>query len=210
MKQDPDNSTIRAVIPMVTETTDHGERAFDIYSMLLHNRIIVLGEEINGQTANRVVAQLLYLTHKDPEQPIQMYIHSPGGEVYAGLAIYDAMQTVPNPIATVSVGFTASFGTVILTGGTKGHRYALPNATIHMHQPHGGASGQATDIEIQAREALRLKKELNQIFVKQTGQPLDVIERDLDRDRYLTAEQAIKYGLIDHVMEPTGLKNLNV
>ncbi len=189
-----------ALVPTVIETTVRGERAFDIFSMLLNNRIILVGNEINDQTANLVVAQLLYLSHEDPEEPIQMYIQSPGGVVYAGLAIYDAMQIVPNPVATVAVGVTASFATVLLMGGTHGMRYALPNATIHMHQPWGGAQGQATEIEIQVREILRLKARLNQMLAKHTGQPVEVIERDTERDFYMSAEQAVEYGLIDHVM----------
>jgi len=191
-----------AVVPMVVEATNYGERAFDIFSMLLHNRIILVGDEINDRTANPVIAQLLYLSSRDPEGLIQMYIHSPGGVVYSGLAIYDAMQAVPNPIATVAVGFTASFGTVLLAGGTKGHRYALPNATIHMHQPLGGARGQASEIEIQAREVLRLKSRLNEILSERTGKSVEQIERDTDRDSFMTAEQAVAYGLVDHVMEP--------
>ncbi len=190
-----------SVVPMVTETSHYGERAFDIFSMLLHNRIILVGTEINDQSANLTVAQLLYLSSQDPKEPIQMYINSPGGVVYAGLAIYDAMQSVSNPIATVAVGLTASFGTVLLLGGTKGRRYALPNATIHMHQPLGGAQGQASEIEIQAREILRLKDRVNGIMSKHTGQPVEVIERDTNRDFYMNAEQALAYGLIDHVMD---------
>src|SRR5688572_24023995 len=145
------------VIPMVVETSGRGERAYDIYSLLLKERIIFLGTPIDDQVANLIVAQLLFLNHEDPEKEIQMYINSPGGVIYAGLAIYDTMQMISNPISTVAVGVTASFGTVLLAAGTKGRRYALPNATIHMHQPLGGAQGQATDIEIQARQILRLK-----------------------------------------------------
>ncbi len=193
-----------AVIPMVTEMTERGERAYDIYSMLLNNRIILVGSEINDQSANLVVAQLLHLSHRDAEEPVQMYIHSPGGVMYAGLAIYDAMQAVPNPIITIAVGLTASFATVLLTGGTHGQRYALPNATIHMHQPLGGAQGQATEIEIQAKEVMRLKARVNEVMSKHTGQPVEVIERDTERDYYMTAEQAVAYGLIDHVMEVRG------
>ena len=148
-----------------------------------------------------IVAQLLFLNHEDPEKEIQMYVNSPGGVIYAGLAIYDTMQMISNPISTVAVGVTASFGTVLLTAGTKGRRYALPNATIHMHQPLGGAQGQATDIEIQAKQIMRLKSLLNGIMAKHTGQPLEVIERDLDRDYYLEAKQAVDYGLVDQVLE---------
>src|SRR4030043_1243843 len=155
---------IESLIPMVIESSSHGERAFDIYSLLLRNRIVFLGTPINDQVANVVVAQLLFLSSEDPEAPIQMYINSPGGQVYAGMAVYDTMQMIPNSIRTLAVGMTASFGTLLLTAGSKGQRYALPNATIHMHQPLGGASGQASDIEIQAREILRLKDRLNQIL----------------------------------------------
>lgn len=192
----------QAVIPMVIEKSGVGERAYDIYSLLLRNRIIFLGTPINDQVANLIVAQLLYLSNDDPDDPINIYINSPGGEVYAGMAIYDTIQMVPNPVSTVAVGATASFGTVILTAGTKGHRYALPNATIHMHQPLGGASGQATDIEIQARQILKLKDRLNNILSTHTGQPLEIIERDTDRDFYMEAEQAVDYGLVDKILEP--------
>jgi ATP-dependent Clp protease protease subunit len=191
---------------MVIETTGRGERAYDIYSLLLRNRIVFLGMPINDQVANLIVAQLLYLSNEDPEDPINIYINSPGGEVYAGMAIYDTMQMVPNPISTVAVGATASFGTVLLTAGTKGHRYALPNATIHMHQPLGGARGQATDIEIQARQILKLKDQLNDILSKHTGQTLEVIERDTDRDFYMDAAQAVDYGLVDQILAPPETK----
>lgn len=189
------------VVPMVVENTGRGERAYDIYSLLLKERIIFLGTPIDDQVANVIVAQLLFLTHEDPEKEIRMYINSPGGVIYAGLAIYDTMQIIPNPISTVAVGVTASFGTVLLTAGTKGRRYALPHATVHMHQPLGGAQGQATDIEIQAKQILRLKSLLNGVMAKHTGQPLEVIERDLDRDYYLDAQQAVEYGLVDQVIE---------
>ncbi len=189
------------VVPMVVETTGRGERAYDIYSLLLKERIIFLGTPIDDQVANLIVAQLLFLNHEDPDKEIQMYINSPGGVIYAGLAIYDTMQMISNPISTVAVGVTASFGTVLLTAGTKGRRYALPNATIHMHQPLGGAQGQATDIEIQAKQILRLKELLNQIMAKHTGQTLEVIERDTDRDFYLDARAAVEYGLVDQVLE---------
>jgi len=192
---------INNVIPMVIESSGRGERAYDIYSLLLKERIIFLGTPIEDQVANVVVAQLLFLTHEDPEREIQMYINSPGGVIYAGLAIYDTMQMIPNPISTVAVGVTASFGTVLLTAGTKGRRYALPNSTIHLHQPLGGAQGQATDIEIQAKQILRLKSLLNSIMAKHTGQPIEVIERDTDRDFYLDAKQAVDYGLVDQILE---------
>jgi ATP-dependent Clp protease protease subunit len=189
------------LVPMVVESSGRGERAYDIYSLLLKERIIFLGTGIDDQVANVIVAQLLFLNHEDPEKEIQMYINSPGGVIYAGLAIYDTMQMISNPISTVAVGVTASFGTVLLTAGSKGRRFALPNATIHMHQPLGGAQGQATDIEIQAKQIMRLKALLNGVMAKHTGQPLEVIERDLDRDYYLDANQAVAYGLVDQVLQ---------
>lgn len=189
------------VTPYVIESSNYGERAYDVFTRLLKERIIFLGTGIDDQVANVVVAQLLHLTHEDPEKEIQMYINSPGGVIYAGLAIYDTMQMIPNPISTVAVGVTASFGTVLLTAGTKGRRYALPNATIHMHQPLGGAQGQATDIEIAAKQIMRLKALLNGVMSKHTGQSLEVIERDTDRDFYMDARQAVEYGLVDQVLE---------
>ncbi len=189
------------VIPMVIESSGRGERAYDIYSLLLKERIIFLGTPIDDQIANLIVAQLLFLNHEDSEREIQMYINSPGGIVYAGFAIYDTMKMLSNPISTVAVGVTASFGTVLLTAGTKGRRYALPHATIHMHQPLGGAQGQATDIEIAARQILRQKAILNNILANSTGQPLEIIERDTDRDFYLDAKGAVEYGLVDQVLE---------
>lgn len=190
-----------SLVPMVIETTGRGERAFDIYSLLLRNRIIILGTPISDQIANLTVAQLLYLDNEDPSRPITMYINSPGGMVYSGMAIYDTMQQVRCPVATYAVGFTASFGTVLLTAGTKGMRYALPNATIHMHQPLGGAQGQASDIAIQAKEILRLRTDLNKILSYHTGQPVEKIARDTDRDIYMDAYAAMKYGLVDEVLE---------
>jgi ATP-dependent Clp protease protease subunit len=199
----------QSLIPMVIEENGRGERAFDIYSLLLRNRIVFLGTPINDQVANVIVAQLLFLSNQDPEALIQMYINSPGGQVYAGMAIYDTMQVIPNPISTLAVGMTASFGTVLLTAGTKGHRFALPNATIHMHQPLGGAQGQASDIEIQAREILRLKDQLNQILATHTGKAIETIEHDTNRDFYLDAKGAVEYGLVDQVMEIPNLKQLS-
>jgi ATP-dependent Clp protease protease subunit len=197
------------VIPMVVESTNNGERAYDIYSLLLKERIVFVGSAINDQVANVVVAQLLYLSREDPEKGIQMYINSPGGSIYAGMAILDTMQMIPNKISTVAVGVTASFGTVLLAGGEKGQRYALPHATIHLHQPLGGAEGQATDIEIMAKEIMRLKKDLNQYFAERTGQPIEVIAHDTERDHYMTAEEAVKYGLIDKVLNsPKKLNNM--
>jgi len=190
------------VVPMVIETSARGERAYDIFSLLLKERIIFLGTPIDDQIANLIVAQLLFLSREDPERDIQMYINSPGGVIYAGMAIYDTMQMIPNRLSTVAVGVTASFGTVLLSAGTKGQRYALPHATIHMHQPLGGAQGQASDIEIQAREILRLKARLNKILAESTSQSLEVIERDTERDFYLDAYQAVEYGLVDKVLEP--------
>jgi ATP-dependent Clp protease, protease subunit len=192
------------VIPMVIEQGSRGERAYDIYSLLLKERIVFVGTGINDQIANLTVAQLLFLNREDPDKRVQMYINSPGGGVYAGLGIYDAMQQIDAPIMTVAVGLTASFGTVLLTAGAKGLRMALPNATIHMHQPLGGAQGQASDIVIQANEIVRLKKLLNNVFVKHTGQPYEVIERDTDRDVYKSPEEAVAYGLIDSVLNPAG------
>lgn len=189
-----------SLVPMVLETDGRGERAYDIFSLLLKNRIIMLGTPINDQIANLIVAQLLYLAREDSSKPISMYINSPGGQVYSGMAIYDTMQQIECPVSTVAVGFTASFGTVLLTAGTKGMRYALPNATIHMHQPLGGAQGQASDIEIQAREILRLRTSLNNILSTHTGQPIERIEEDTDRDIYMGAEQAMEYGLVDEVL----------
>lgn len=196
-----DPHDIRSLIPMVIETTGRGERAFDIYSLLLRNRLVFLGTPINDQVANLIVAQLLFLNQEDREAPINMYINSPGGQVYAGLAIYDAMQMISNPISTVAVGVTASFGTVLLAAGTKGQRYALPHATIHLHQPLGGAQGQVTDIEIQAKEFLRLRSSLNDILVRHTSQPLEVIERDTERDYWMDARMAVDYGIVDQVLE---------
>ncbi|RMG94245.1 MAG: ATP-dependent Clp protease proteolytic subunit [Chloroflexi bacterium] len=189
-----------SLVPMVIETTGRGERAYDIYSLLLKERIVILGTPINDQIANLIVAQLLYLAREDPIKPIRMYINSPGGMVYAGMAIYDTMQQVECPVSTVAVGFTASFGTVLLAAGTPGMRYALPNATIHMHQPLGGAQGQASDIAIQAQEILRLRTTLNNILSYHTGQSVEKIAQDTDRDLYMTAQQAKEYGLVDEVL----------
>jgi ATP-dependent Clp protease, protease subunit len=192
----------QSVVPMVIESNPRGERAYDIFSLLLKERIIFLGTPIDEMVANLIVAQLLFLSREDPEKDIQMYINSPGGEIYAGLAIYDTMKMIPNRVSTLAVGVTASFGTVLLAAGAKGQRYALPHATIHMHQPLGGARGQATDIEIQAREILRLKTRLNQIMADSTGQSMEVIERDTERDFYLDATAAVEYGLVDKVLDP--------
>lgn len=196
------------VVPMVIEQTGRGERAYDIFSLLLKERIIMVGSGINDQVANLIVAQLLYLNSQDPDREISMYINSPGGSIYAGMAILDTMNAITNPIRTVAVGMAASFGTVLLTSGEKGRRMALPNATIHMHQPlQSGGGGQASDIEIQAREILRLRAVLNNIFVERTEQPLERIERDTDRDYYLSAQEAVEYGLVDAIFEPATARN---
>ena len=186
---------------MVIETNGRGERAYDIYSLLLKERIVFLGTPINDQVANLIVAQLLFLDREDNERDIWFYVNSPGGQVSSGLAIYDTMQMISAPINTVAVGMTASFGTILLMAGTKGRRYALPNATIHMHQPLGGVQGQASDIEIEAREILRLKALLNGIIIKHTNIPADQVERYTDRDFYMTSERAKEMGLIDSVAE---------
>ena len=196
------------IIPSIVETTGRGERIYDIYSLLLKERIVFLGTPINDQVANLIVAQLLWLEREDSEREIQMYINSPGGVIYAGLAIYDTMKLIKAPVSTYAIGVTASFGTVLLTAGTKGKRFAMPNATIHMHQPLGGAQGQASDIVIQANEIIRLRERLNQIFIEATGQTKEVIERDTDRDFYLDAHKAVEYGLVDHVLgEPMAVKD---
>lgn len=200
------NNDLSSVVPMVVENSSRGERAYDIYSLLLKNRIIFLGSPIDDQVANLVVAQLLYLSREDPESGIQMYINSPGGQVYAGMAIYDTMRMIPNKISTVAVGVAASFGTVLLAAGEKGQRYALPHATIHMHQPLGGAQGQASDIEIQAKEILRLKERLNKILSVATGQDIDTIIHDTERDNFMSAQAAVEYGLVDKVLEPPASK----
>jgi ATP-dependent Clp protease protease subunit len=187
-------------IPMVVEQGDRFERAYDIFSLLLKNRVVMLGMPVNAQSANLLVAQLLFLDREDSDRRIQMYINSPGGEVYAGMAMYDAMQEVAAPVSTVAVGQTASFGTVLLAGGEAGMRYALPHATIHMHQPHGGAQGQVSDIAIVAKEYDRLKKQLIEIFQFHTGKDYATLEHDLDRDYFLSPQQAVDYGLIDEVL----------
>ena len=189
-----------SLIPMVVETGARGERAYDIYSLLLKERIIFLGTPIVDQVANNIIAQLLYLDREDPERDISLYINSPGGIITAGLAIVDTMRLIRPDISTICVGLAASMGTVLLTTGTRGKRYALPNSTIHMHQPLGGAQGQASDIEIQARELLRMQDKIRELLSVHTGQSKDKIARDTDRDYYLSAEQAKEYGLIDEVL----------
>jgi ATP-dependent Clp protease protease subunit len=201
LKEKPMLPNIKNLYPGVTESTPYGDREVSVFSRLMKERIIFLGTPIDDQVANVIVAQLLFLNHEDPEKEIQMYINSPGGVIYAGLAIYDTMQMISNPISTVAVGVTASFGTVLLTAGTKGRRYALPNSTIHLHQPLGGAQGQATDIEIQAKQILRLKSLLTDILSKHTGKTVEEIERDSDRDFYLDAQSAVDYGVVDQVLD---------
>ena len=188
------------VIPMVIESGTRGERAFDIYSLLLRERIVMLGMPINDQVANVVIAQLLYLEREDPDKDIHLYIHCPGGVINAGLAVYDTMQLIRPDVSTICVGLAASMGTVLLCAGAKGKRYALPNATIHMHQAFGGAQGYATDIEIAAREIMRVQEIIRGILVQHTGQPLDKVAHDTDRDFYLNPEQAVEYGIVDEVL----------
>ena len=188
------------VIPMVIESGARGERAFDIYSLLLRERIVMLGMPINDQVANVIIAQLLYLEREDPDKDISLYIHCPGGVINAGLAIYDTMQLIRPEVSTICVGLAASMGTVILCAGAKGKRYALPNSTIHMHQAFGGAQGYASDIEIAAREIMRVQEVIRSILVKHTGQTMEKIAHDSDRDFYLNSEQAVEYNLIDEVL----------
>jgi ATP-dependent Clp protease, protease subunit len=190
----------RGVIPMVIESGTRGERAFDIYSLLLRERIVFLGMPITDQVANLIIAQLLYLDREDPDKDISLYINCPGGVISAGLAIYDTMQIIRPDVSTICVGLAASMGTVLLAAGTKGKRYALPNATIHMHQAVGGAQGQASDIEIAAREIMRLQEVLRNLLAKHTGQPVEKIIHDTDRDFYLSPEQAIQYHLVDEIL----------
>lgn len=185
---------------MVIESGARGERAFDIYSLLLKERIIILGTPINDQVANVIIAQLLYLEREDPEKDISVYINSPGGVISSGLAIYDTMQLIKPDVSTICMGMAASMGTVLLCAGSNGKRYALPNSTIHLHQPMGGAQGQATDIEIAAREILRLQDKLRYILASHTHQPIEKIARDSDRDFYMSADQALEYGIVDEVL----------
>ena len=188
------------IVPMVIETGARGERAFDIYSLLLRERIVFLGMPISDQISNLIVAQLLYLEREDPDKDISLYINSPGGVISSGLAIYDTIQLIKPDVSTICVGLAASMGTVLLCSGAPGKRYALPNSTIHMHQPMGGAQGQATDIEIAAREILRMQDMIRQIISSNTGQAYDRVARDTDRDYYLSADQALEYGIIDEVL----------
>ena len=188
-----------ALIPMVVEQTNKGERSYDIYSRLLEDRIIMLSGEIDDATANTVVAELIYLEGKDPDKDISIYINSPGGSVTAGLAIYDTMNYVKCDVSTICIGMAASMGAFLLSSGTKGKRFALPNSEIMIHQPLGGAQGQASDIKIQADHILKIKEKLNSILSKNTGKPVEQVEKDTDRDNYLSAEQALEYGLIDKI-----------
>ena len=193
------------VIPMVIESGARGERAFDIYSLLLRERIVMLGMPINDQVANVIIAQLLYLEREDADKDINLYIHCPGGIISAGLAIYDTMQLIRPDVSTICVGLAASMGTLLLCAGAKDKRYALPNATIHMHQAFGGAQGQAADIEIAAREIMRIQDIIRGILVKHTGQSLEKITHDTDRDFYLNPQQAVEYGIVDEVLsKPSG------
>jgi ATP-dependent Clp protease protease subunit len=190
----------RALIPMVIESTGRGERAYDIYSLLLKERIVFLGTPINDQVANLTVAQLLFLDREDPEKEISLYINSPGGVIYHGLAIYDTIQQVRAPISTIAVGVTASMATMLLAAGTKGRRYALPNATIHMHPAGGGAQGYAPDVEIQYKELQRMQHLLHELLSKHTGQKVEKIADDFDRDRWMSAHEAVEYGIVDEVL----------
>ena len=190
-----------SLVPYVVEQTNRGERSYDIFSRLLNDRIIFLSEEVNDTTASLVVAQLLYLESQDPDKEIQFYINSPGGSVTAGMAIYDTMQYVKCDVSTICLGMAASMGAFLLAAGAKGKRFALPNSEIMIHQPSGGAQGQATDISIHANHILRVKDKLNRILSEKTGQPLEVIARDTERDNFMTAQEALEYGLIDKVIE---------
>ncbi|MAN92861.1 MAG: ATP-dependent Clp protease proteolytic subunit [SAR202 cluster bacterium] len=190
----------QSIVPMVIETSPRGERAFDIYSLLLKERIIFLGTPINDQVANLIIAQLLFLEREDPDKGINLYINSPGGVISAGLAIYDTMHLIKSEVSTICIGMAASMATILLSGGEKGKRYVLPNSTVHMHQPMGGAQGQATDIEIAAREIIRLQDKIRTMLSENTGQTYDKIARDTDRDYYLTAEQAVEYSLVDEIL----------
>ena len=196
MENQPSN-----IIPFVIESSARGERTFDIYSLLLKERIVFLGYPITDQVANVIIAQLLFLEREDPDKDISLYIHCPGGVINSGLAIYDTMQLIRCDVSTICVGLAASMGTILLAAGAKGKRYALPNATIHLHQPMGGAQGQASDIEIAAREILRLQDVLRSILVKHTGQTLEKIAHDTDRDFYMSADAAMEYGVIDEILK---------
>jgi ATP-dependent Clp protease protease subunit len=199
---------MNGLIPMVIESTGRGERSYDIYSLLLKERIVFLGTPINDQIANVIVAQLLYLNSQNPDREIQLFISSPGGLIYSGLAILDTMEAISAPISTFAVGITMNISSIILSAGAKGRRYVLPNATVHIHQPLGGSRGQAIEMEIQAKELLRQRALLNEILSKNTGQTLERISRDTDRNFYMTAGQAVEYGIVDEVLEFSKLKQL--
>jgi ATP-dependent Clp protease protease subunit len=203
----PQNARPENIIPMVVESGARGERAYDIYSLLLKERIIFLGTPIVDHVANAIIAQLLFLDREEPDRDISLYINSPGGVISAGLAIYDTMHLIRPNVSTICVGLAASMGTVLLCAGEKGKRFALPNSTVHMHQPLGGAQGQATDIEIHAREILRMQDKIRTILSENTGQPYDKVAQDTDRDYYLSAEQAQEYGLVDEVLVSTPSKD---
>lgn len=190
-----------SLVPMVVEQTNRGERAYDIYSRLLKDRIIFIGSAIDDTVANLVIAQLLFLESEDPDKDINLYINSPGGSVYSGLAIYDTMQYIKPDVSTICVGLAASMGAVLLTAGTAGKRFALPNSRVMVHQPLGGAQGQAVDIEIHAREILNIRERLNEILAKHTGKPVEQVSHDTDRDYFMSAHQAKEYGLIDGVLQ---------
>jgi ATP-dependent Clp protease, protease subunit len=193
-----------SLVPIVVEQTGRGERSYDIYSRLLKDRIVFLGTEVNDDVANLITAQFLFLESEDPEKEISFYINSPGGSVTAGLAIYDTMLFIKPPVSTLCLGQAASMGAVLLTAGQEGRRYALPHSRVMLHQPLGGAQGQAVDLDIQAREILRMREEINNIFVRHTGQKLARIEKDTDRDLFMSPEQAVEYGLIDEVIVRRG------
>ena len=195
-----DEKTLNQLVPIVVEQTGRSERAFDIYSRLLKERIVFLGTPINDNIANLIIAQLLFLEREDPDKGINLYINSPGGVISAGLAIYDTMQLINPEVSTICLGMAASMATILLSGGQKGKRYVLPNSTVHMHQPMGGAQGQATDIEIAAREIIRLQDKIRTMLSANTGQTYDKIARDTDRDYYLSAEQAVEYSLVDEIL----------
>lgn len=190
-----------SLVPYVVEQTNRGERSYDIFSRLLNDRIVMLNEDVNSASAGVIVAQLLYLEGQDPEKDIALYINSPGGVITDGMAIYDTMQYIKCDVSTICIGMAASMGAFLLAAGAKGKRFALPNSEIMIHQPSGGAQGQATDISIHANHILRTKKKLNQILAERTGQPLEVVERDTERDNFMTAQEALDYGLIDRVIE---------
>jgi ATP-dependent Clp protease protease subunit len=197
---DPKLYTKDALVPMVVEQTNRGERSYDIFSRLLNDRVIFLSDEVNDTTASLVVAQMLFLEAQDPDKDISFYINSPGGSVSAGMAIYDTMNFIKCDVSTICIGMAASMGAFLLSAGAKGKRFALPHSEIMIHQPLGGARGQATDIEIQAKQILRIKAILNEILAKNTGKPLEIIEKDTDRDNYMTAQEALDYGLIDKIL----------